>query len=54
VRVALNHEIASLASVNLSDLVMYAQYPEKGGIDRFQGLLELYSMPGSESLNRKK
>lgn len=54
VRVALNHEVASLASVNLSDLVMYAQYPEKGGADRFQGLLEMGGMPGSESINRKK
>lgn len=41
VRVALNHEVASLASVNLSDLVMYSQYPEKGGVDRFQGLLDM-------------
>jgi len=54
VTVALNHEVASLASVNLSDLVMYAQYPEKGGVDRFQGLLDLSGVPGSESLNRKK
>lgn len=54
VRIALNHEVASLASVNLSDLVMYAQYPEKGGVDRFQGLLETGGMPGSESINRKK
>ncbi|MFZ5629258.1 MAG: hypothetical protein ACOY5B_09045 [Spirochaetota bacterium] len=54
VRVALNHDVASLASVNLSDLVMYAQYPEKGGADRFQGLLEAGGMPGSESINRKK
>jgi hypothetical protein len=54
VRIALNHEVASLASVNLSDVVMYAQYPEKGGADRFQGLLDMGGMPGSESINRKK
>jgi hypothetical protein len=54
VRVALNHEVASLASVNLSDVVMYAQYPETGGADRFQGLLDMGGMPGSESINRKK
>ncbi|HNE18257.1 MAG TPA: hypothetical protein PKM44_00070 [Turneriella sp.] len=54
VRVALNHDVASLASVNLSDVVMYAQYPEKGGVDRFQGLLEIGGLPASESINRKK
>lgn len=54
VRVALNHDVASLASVDLSDLVMYAEYPEKGGVDRFQGLLEAGGTPGSESINRKK
>lgn len=54
VRIALHHEIASLASVHLSDVVMYAQYPEKGGADRFQGLLEMAVMPASESINRKK
>lgn len=54
VRVALDHKVASLANVNLSDLQMFAVYPEAGKPDRFQGLLELAGGPGSESLNRKK
>jgi hypothetical protein len=54
VRVALDHKVASLASVNLSELQMFATYPEAGRPDRFQGLLELAGGPGSESLNRKK
>lgn len=54
VRIALHHEVASLASVHLSDVVMYAQYPEKENADRFQGLLEMAGMPASESINRKK
>lgn len=54
VRVALDHKVASLLSVTLSDVIMYAPYPVPGGTDRFQGLLETGGMPGSESINRKK
>ncbi len=54
VRIALDHKVASLASVNLSELQMYAAYPEAGKPDRFQGLLEISGAPGSESINRKK
>ncbi len=54
VRVALDHKVASLANVNLTELQMFATYPEAGKVDRFQGLLELSGGPGSESLNRKK
>lgn len=54
VRVAWKHKVASLANVNLSEVKMFAQYPEVGSADRFQGLLEMSGAPGSESLNRKK
>lgn len=54
VRVAHHHKLSGLVSVDLSEVKMYAQYPEAGGADRFQGLLELTGGPGSESINRKK
>lgn len=54
VRIALDHKVASLASVNLSEVQMYATYPETGKADRFQGLLEIAGGASSESLNRKK
>ena len=54
VKVAWKHKVSSLANVNLSEVKMYAQYPESGAADRFQGLLELTGAPGSESINRKK
>lgn len=41
VRIALKHKVASLASVDLSDVKMYAVYPEAGKADRFQTLLNL-------------
>lgn len=54
VRVANQHKLSGLVSVDLSEVKMYAQYPEAGTSDRFQGLLELGGGPGSESINRKK
>ena len=54
VRIAHHHKLSGIVSVDLSEVKMFAQYPEAGGSDRFQGLLELSSGPGSESLNRKK
>lgn len=54
VRIAYHHKLSGIVSVDLSDIKMFAQYPESGMADRFQGLLEISGSPGSESLNRKK
>jgi hypothetical protein len=54
VNVALHHKLMSIASVDLSDLKMYASYPESGKADRFQMLLEQPGALGADSLNRKK
>jgi len=54
VRIAHHHKVGGLASVDLSDVRLFAQYPEGGKPDRFQGLLDLGGGMGSDSLNRKK
>jgi hypothetical protein len=54
VNVAMHHKLMSLVSVDLSDLNMYASYPETGKGDRFQTLLEQPGAPGGDTLNRKK
>ena len=54
VRIAYHHKLSGIVSVDLSEVKMFAQYPESGTADRFQGLLEISGSPGSESLNRKK
>lgn len=53
VRIAHHHKLYSLVSVDLSEVKMYAEYPQAGK-DRFQGLLELTGSASSESINRKK
>ncbi|MCX7633668.1 MAG: hypothetical protein N2Z22_10090 [Turneriella sp.] len=53
VTLALDHEVASLASVRLSDVVMYPEYPPHGVPDRFTALLEIPISPAGDSLNRK-
>lgn len=54
IRLALTHKVGGVASVDLSDVKIYPNYPAAGETDRFQGLLEIAGGPGSESLNRKK
>ena len=54
VRIAHHHKLSGIVSVDLSEVKMFAQYPEAGVADRFQGLLDLAGGTGSESLNRKK
>ncbi len=54
VNVAMHHKLMSLVSVDLSDVNMYAGYPEAGKADRFQPLLEQPGAMGSDTLNRKK
>lgn len=54
IRIAHHHKVGGISNVDLSELRLYSAYPEAGGSDKFQGLLETSSGPGSESLNRKK
>lgn len=54
IRIAHHHKVGGVSNVDLTELRLYATYPETGAADRFQGLLDLSAGPGSESLNRKK